>query len=260
VKSQLLRSAVLVSTAVTLLAGCASAPASTETSRDSTSEALTVFAAASLKGTFTELADVFEESHPGATISLNFAGSADLVSQVTEGAPADVVAFADESSMVKLADADLIDGTPELFAGNTLAIVVPPGNPAGIASFQDLTAPGAKVVVCAAQVPCGSATRKVEKAAGVTLAPVSEESAVTDVLGKVSSGEADAGLVYVTDVAAAGDTVEGIRFPESSTAVNRYPIGVVAASTRPDLAVEFVKLVTGTEGQKVLAAAGFVKP
>jgi molybdate transport system substrate-binding protein len=248
---------------VTLLFGCASpstgagnepnvAPAAPQT--------LTVFAAASLKDTFTKLASEFEESHPGVAVSLNFAGSADLMSQITEGAPADIVALADEKNMAKLTGASLIDGTPELFASNTLEIAVPPGNPAGISSFQDLAKSEAKVVVCAAQVPCGSAMEKIEEATGIRLTPVSEESAVTDVLGKVSSGEADAGLVYVTDVEAAGDTVEGITFTESSGAVNTYPIGIVAASNLPDLAAEFSKLVTGPGGQKVLAAAGFAKP
>ena len=262
--------ALALAGAATLLAGCASPSTGsgngTAGSGNGSSatpvveQTLTVFAAASLKDTFTELATEFEESHPGVTVSLNFAGSADLVSQVTEGAPADVVAFADEKNMEKLTDSDLIDGTPELFASNTLEIAVPPGNPQGITSFQDLAKPGAKVVICAAQVPCGSATVKIEEATGITLTPVSEESAVTDVLGKVSSGEADAGLVYVTDVEAAGDTVEGVTFPESTGAVNTYPIGVVASSTLPDLASEFSALVTGADGQKILAAAGFAKP
>ena len=265
VKKSVLASVALVG-AVGLLAGCASTAASTTAATETPSntpvveQTLTVFAAASLTDTFTELASEFEESHPGVTVSLNFAGSADLVSQVTEGAPADVVAFADEKNMAKLTDASLIDGTPELFASNTLEIAVPPGNPAGIRSFQDLAKPEARVVICAAQVPCGSATVKIEEATGITLTPVSEESAVTDVLGKVSSGEADAGLVYVTDVEAAGDTVEGVTFSESSGAVNKYPIGVVAASTVPELAAEFSKLVTGSGGQKILAAAGFAKP
>jgi molybdate transport system substrate-binding protein len=249
-----------------LLAGCASAPtpkvgASGTTGTETVDgQTLTVFAAASLKNTFTELASAFEDSHPGVTVSLTFAGSADLVSQVSEGAPADVVAFADEKNMAKLTDAGLIEGTPVLFASNTLEIAVPPGNPAGIASFRDLAQPEAKVVVCAAQVPCGSAAVTIEQATGIELAPVSEESAVTDVLGKVSSGEADAGLVYVTDVEAAGDAVEGIAFPESSEAVNAYPIGVVATSKRARVAAEFAELVTGATGQKVLAAAGFAKP
>jgi molybdate transport system substrate-binding protein len=254
---------------VGMLAGCASPSTNSGNEMNSgngpgatpvVEQTLTVFAAASLKDTFARLASDFESAHPGVTVSLNFAGSADLVSQITEGAPADVVAFADEKNMAKLTDAKLVDGPPQLFASNTLEIVVPRGNPAGITSFRDLARPGAKVVVCAAQVPCGSAATKIEEATGIALSPVSEESAVTDVLGKVSSGEADAGLVYVTDVEAAGDAVEGIAFPEASGAVNRYPIGVVAASARPELAAEFADLVTGIEGQETLQTAGFGKP
>ena len=255
--------------AVCLLAGCASPSTgsggatwsgNTPSETPVGDQTLSVFAAASLKGTFTELASEFERSHPGVTVSLTFAGSADLVSQVTEGAPADVVAFADEKNMAKLTDAKLIRGTPQLFASNTLEIAVPRGNPAAITSFQDLTKPDAKVVICAAQVPCGSATAKIEQATGITLTPVSEESAVTDVLGKVSSGEADAGLVYVTDVEAAGDAIEGITFPEAAGAVNKYPVGVTTAAAQPELAAEFATLITGADGQKILASAGFAKP
>ncbi|HCB56736.1 MAG TPA: molybdate ABC transporter substrate-binding protein, partial [Arthrobacter bacterium] len=133
-------------------------------------------------------------------VTLNFAGSSDLVTQITQGAPADVFASADTKNMTKLSDAKLIDGTASNFATNVLEIAVPPSNPASISSFADLAKPGVKVVVCAPQVPCGAATETIEKATGTTLTPVSEESSVTDVLGKVTSQEADAGLVYVTDV------------------------------------------------------------
>jgi molybdate transport system substrate-binding protein len=157
--------------------------------------AITVFAAASLKATFTELARTFEAENPGTTVTLSFAGSSDLASQISQGAPADVFASADTANMKKLQDAGLADGMPKDFATNTLAIAVRPGNPAGIAALKDLARPGLKLVTCAPQVPCGSAAAKVAEAAGVALSPVSEENAVTDVLGKVTSGEADAGLV-----------------------------------------------------------------
>jgi len=249
-----------------VLAGCSSSPAPEPTATATTSSApveaktLTVFAAASLKDTFTQLADTFEQANPGVTVSLNFAGSADLVTQITEGAPADVFAAADQKNMTKLTDAGLVSATPEIFATNTLQIAVPTGNPAGITSFADLAKPEVKLVICAAQVPCGAATVKIEEATGITLSPVSEENAVTDVLGKVSSGEADAGVVYVTDVAGSKGAVDGIAFPESSGAVNSYPIAPLAASSDPDLAAAFVALVTGAVGQKVLAAAGFGAP
>ena len=143
---------------------------------------------------------------------------------------------------------------------NTLTIAVAPGNPKKIASLKDLAQPGISVVVCAPQVPCGSATQKVEQAAGVQLQTVSEESQVTDVLTKVESGEADAGLVYVTDVLGAGDKVTGVPFPEAAGAVNTYPIAVLKQSQNPELARKFADLVTGEAGQKVLAADGFAKP
>jgi molybdate transport system substrate-binding protein len=220
----------------------------------------TVLAAASLTKTFTELATTFESKHPGTTVQLSFAGSADLVTQIIAGAPADVFASADTKNMAKLTDAKLVDTPPVNFATNVLEIAVPPGNPASIRSFADLAKPGVKTVVCAPQVPCGAATVAVETATGVTIAPVSEESAVTDVLGKVSAGEADAGLVYVTDVKAAGASVKGIPFAESARAVNSYPIAAVHGGSNSKLATAFIGYVTGTVGLSVLKAAGFGAP
>ena len=256
-----LASVMAVGALLASLAGCATAqPAATTTPEPALSGAFTVFAAASLKATFTELAGSFEAAHPGTTVALNFAGSSDLVTQIVEGAPADVFASADTKNMTKLTDAELVDGAPVDFATNALTIAVPAGNPAGIGSFADLARPGVKTVVCAPQVPCGAATVTAERAAGVNLAPVSEESSVTDVLGKVISGEADAGLVYVTDVIAAAGNARGIDFAESSEAVNTYPIAAVAAGRNAELAAAFVDYVTGAEGQKVLRSAGFGKP
>ncbi|MBF4461967.1 MULTISPECIES: molybdate ABC transporter substrate-binding protein [unclassified Rathayibacter] len=254
---------------LTVLAGCSAGTSTAEgsasasasaTPTSSLSGSITVFAAASLKGTFTELASAFEEENPGTTVELNFAGSSDLVTQITNGAPADVFASADEKNMVKLIDAALIEGAPVDFATNTLEIAVPPTNPAGITGFADLAKEGVKTVICAAQVPCGAATVTVEGATGVDIQPVSEESSVTDVLGKVTSGEADAGLVYVTDVTAAGDAVKGITFAESSEAVNTYPIAPVKAAANPEVAAAFAEYVTSDAGLKVLAAAGFGAP
>lgn len=221
---------------------------------------LTIYAAASLTSTFTELGKKFEAAHKGVKVSFSFAGSSDLVAQIQQGAPADVFASADTANMDKAVSAKAVEGSPVNFASNTLEIAVPPDNPVGVASFKDLAKAGTKVVVCAPEVPCGAATQKVEKSSGVTLKPVSEEQAVTDVLTKVESGEADAGLVYVTDVKVAGDKVKGVTFPQSSAAVNSYPIATLADSKNADLAKAFVDLVTGTEGQAVLAQAGFAKP
>ncbi|MCA0253293.1 MAG: molybdate ABC transporter substrate-binding protein [Actinobacteria bacterium] len=221
---------------------------------------LTVFAAASLTKTFTELGQTFEAEHAGVKVSFNFAGSSDLVAQIQQGAPADVFASADEKNMAKATDEQLVAGEPVIFATNVLSIAVPPDNPAKVAGLADLARDDVQLVICAPEVPCGAATVKVAEAAGLTLKPVSEEAKVTDVLAKVESGDADAGLVYATDVAGAEGKVLGIDFPESAGAVNKYPIGALAGSGNADLAAEFVALVTGATGQQVLADAGFGKP
>lgn len=247
---------ILLATAGCSASSTAPAPSLTPT-KDSLSGSVTVFAAASLTKTFGELALKFEAAHPGVTVTTSFAGSADLVAQITAGAPADVFASADAKNMAKVST---LVGTPVNFATNTLEIAVPPGNPAKIASFADLARPGVKTVVCAPAVPCGAATIAIEASTGVKLTPVSEENAVTDVLGKVSSAEADAGLVYVTDVKGAGSRVTGIPFPQSSTAVNTYPIATIAASKNSTVAKAFMEYVTGTVGRAVLAAAGFGAP
>ncbi|MCV7072503.1 molybdate ABC transporter substrate-binding protein [Mycobacterium rufum] len=248
-----MKTAPAAALAALLCAACSSAPAPA-------TEHLTVFAAASLKSTFTDLGARFEKDNPGTTVAFNFAGSSDLVTQLTQGAPADVFASADQATMAKAVDGGLVSGNPVTFATNTLTIVTPPGNPDRIATFADLARPGVQVVVCAPQVPCGAATEKLEKAANVALSPVSEESSVTDVLGKITSGQADAGLVYVTDAASAGEKVAAIAFPESRQAVNRYPIAILEQTRSRSAAQRFVDLVTGPQGRGVLTAAGFAEP
>ena len=233
---------------------------STSSSGQQLSGTVTVFAAASLKKTFTAIGAEFEKAHPGVTVTFNFAGSSDLVAQIQQGAPADVFASADTKNMDKATGDSLTAAPPVSFASNTLEIAVPPGNPARIASLADLAKPGVKVVLCAPEVPCGSAAAKVEATGNVDIKPVSEEQSVTDVLGKVTSKEADAGLVYVTDVEGAGDAVEGVEFAESSSAVNTYPIATLRASRNATAARAFLEAVTGEPGQGILAAAGFAKP
>ena len=235
----------------------AAASSSAAASAPAPAGTLTVFAAASLQATFTQIGTIFQTENPGSTVTFNFSGSSDLVTQLTAGAPADVFASADTNNMTKATTANLVSGTPVNFATSILTIVTPPGNPAGITSFADLAKSGVAVVVCAPQVPCGAAAQKIETNTGVTLTPVSEENSVTDVLGKITSGQADAGLVYVTDAAGAGDKVTTVSFPESTTVVNTYPIATLKAATQPALATTFVNLVTGPQGQQVLAAAGF---
>lgn len=248
---------VLAATLAGLLGGCA-APGTA--GGGGSGGTLTVFAAASLKAPFTKLAGEFEARNPGTTVRLSFAGSSDLATQISQGAPADVFASADTRNMARLSGASLVEGTPAGFATNVLAIAVPPANPASIGAFADLARPGVKVVLCASQVPCGAAARAVEAATGTTLKPVSEETSVTDVLGKVTSGEADAGLVYATDVLAAGDKVASVPFPEAGGAVNTYPIAALRTGRNKDLAAAFIAAATGSEGRRILLDAGFGTP
>ncbi|WP_313675397.1 molybdate ABC transporter substrate-binding protein [Mycolicibacterium sp.] len=238
------RIAALLAGLLLLLAGCGTPDP----------DSLAVFAAASLTRTFTDLRDGF----PGAAVEVTFAGSADLLTQLTHGAGADVFAAADIATIDKAAEAGLLAGPPVPFATNTLTIAVNPGNPKGIRSFQDLTR--ASLVVCAVQVPCGSAFPALQARAGVRLNPVSEESSVTDVLNKVISGQADAGLVYVTDARAAAPMITAVAFPEAAGAANTYQIAVLDSSRKPALARRFVDVVTGPTGRRVLEAAGFGPP
>ena len=258
-------SAAVSALAALALTACGSGGGSDDAPAGGEPRTLTVFAAASLTDSFEEIASDFEASqeetgNQEVTVEFNFGGSSDLVAQLQSGAPADVFASADVANMTKATDDDLIDGEPQLFATNVLQIATPPDNPAGIEELSDLADDDVQVVLCAPEVPCGAASAKVEQAADIDITPVSEEQAVTDVLGKVASGEGDAGLVYVTDVIGAGDDVLGIDFPESEEAVNEYPIAALADSEQAELAQQFVDFVLGERGQKVLADAGFGAP
>lgn len=239
------------------LTGCsADAPqGSSETSNADGKSTLTVFAAASLTDVFATIGEDFTAAHPGVDVTFSFAGSADLVSQISEGAPADVIATADEKNMTTLADAELLSGEPKLFASNTLTLAVPTGNPGHITTPADFA--GNDLVVCAPQVPCGSATEKWATENDVDLKPVSEENSVTDVLGKVSSGQADAGIVYVTDIDRADSTVEQVDLPGADKVVNLYPAAAVKASDHQEDAAAFVDFLRSDGAQKVLADAGF---
>lgn len=263
------RMSVLAATVILagFMTSCASPDEAAVTSTDPASSSgsqlsgtLTVFAAASLKQTFTDLATQFEAAHPLVKISLSFDGSSTLVTQITQGAPADVFASADTKNMAKLSDAELTAGVPVDFASNQLTLAVPASNPGNITAFSDAAKPGIKLVICAPQVPCGAAAKSDADAAGLNLTPVSEELSVTSVLAKVTSGEADAGLVYVTDAQSAGDKVKTIALELAQPTVNEYPIAAVKGSQNPELAAAFIALVTGTEGQKVLQDAGFGAP
>ena len=252
---------VLVATAV-LAAGCAAGPATPVTAAPTTDDlsgSLTVSAAASLGTAFDEIAAEFEDAHPNVEVRpISYDGSSTLANQIIEGAPVDVFASADEKNMAKVVDAGLA-ADPTLFASNTLVIVVPAGNPAGIGSLADLAAPGKTVVLCAPEVPCGAASQTLLANAGVAVTPASSEQNVTAVLTKVAAGEADAGLVYATDALGDAD-VESIVPEGASDVVNHYPI--VALKDAPDAAVAaaFVDFVTGDKGQAILSRLGFGAP
>jgi molybdate transport system substrate-binding protein len=255
------RRGALVATAVLALAACGDAPPSaTPGPGDPLSGDLTVLAAASLTDTFTELGDVFTAEHPGVRVSFSFGGSSGLAEQIASGAPADVFAAASPATMTTVVDAGAADGEPTTFATNTLQVVVPAGNPAGVTGLADLADPDLTVALCSAQVPCGAASEKVFAAAGLTPAPDTLEQDVRAVLTKVELGEVDAGLVYRTDVLAAGDAVEGVDVPEATDAVNDYPVAVLADAPNPAAARAFVDLVLSDEGRAVLRADGFGAP
>jgi molybdate transport system substrate-binding protein len=221
---------------------------------------VTVFAAASLTDVFTELGAQLEEEHPGLTVQFNFAGSSALATQLTQGAPADVFAAADTDQMDVVTNNGLVSRAPTLFATNTLEIAVPPGNPGRVTDLADLADPARTIALCAPEVPCGAAAEEVFDAAGLTAAPDTLEEDVKATLTKVQLGEVDAALVYATDVRAAGDSVEGIEFPEAEDAVNGYPICTLTDAPNPAGALAFAELVTSDAGSTALAAAGFRSP
>jgi len=221
---------------------------------------VTVFAAASLKESFTALGKEFEERHPGTEVAFNFGGSDTLAASITGGAPADVFAAASGKTMKIVTDAGDTAGTPATFVRNQLEIATLPGNPDKITSLKDLTRSGLKVVLCDETVPCGAAVQKALRSSGLKLTPVSYEQDVKSALTKVELKEADAAVVYKTDVKAAGDKVEGVDFPESAEAVNDYPIALLEDAPNADAAKAFIDLVKSAEGQKVLTEAGFRKP
>ena len=218
---------------------------------------VTVLAAASLQGAFEEIEKTVEKDNPGLDVTFDFQGSQDLVASLAGGNSADVLATANNSTMKTAADQKLVGNQTE-FATNVLTLIVPKGNPKKITGL-DSSLDGANLVICAPEVPCGEATKKLAEAQGITLNPVSEEQKVTDVRGKVESGEADAGIVYTTDAAAAKDKADKIDIPDGGV-VNHYPIAQTANPENAAGAKVFIDAVTGKTGQEVLAKYGFGKP
>ena len=218
---------------------------------------VTVLAAASLQKAFEEIEKTVEKDNPGLDVTFDFQGSQDLVASLAGGDSADVLATANNSTMKTAADQKLVGNQTE-FATNVLTLIVPKGNPKKITGL-DSSLDGANLVICAPEVPCGEATKKLAEAQGITLNPVSEEQKVTDVRGKVESGEADAGIVYTTDAAAAKDKADKIDIPDGGV-VNHYPIAPTAKPENPAGAQAFIDAVTGKAGQEILAKHGFGKP
>jgi molybdate transport system substrate-binding protein len=216
-----------------------------------------VFAAASLTDSFTKLAAQYTAAHPGVNVTCNFASSSDLATQIQQGAPADVFASADTINMGKVAD---LVGAPRTFAGNRLTIAVEPGNPEGIAELADLADKNLKVVLAAPEVPAGKYAREILAKAGVTVTPVSLEESVKGVAAKVMLGEADAGIVYVTDVSAARGKLDEVTIPDDQNLIATYPIAVVNSSKHTADAQGFMDYVLSPSGQKVLADYGFLPP
>ena len=226
------------------------APATAASADTAITGEVTVFAAASLQDAFQELATSFEAAHAGVHITFDFQGSQDLVTALDGGSPADVLATANNSTMTDAANKGLVGEQTE-FATNVLTLIVPAGNPAGVTGINDGSLDKADLVICAPEVPCGEATQKLAAELGVTLNPVSEEQKVTDVRGKVESGEAQAGIVYTTDAAKAGDKVEAIALPPNSV-INHYPIALTKSAANSQAAQAFIDYILSPEGQKVL--------
>lgn len=235
---------------VLLAAGCSRAPQGTRE--------IHVYAAASLRVPFERLAQVYAELHPGTRVRLELGGSPSLVTQIENGAPCDVLATADLASMARAAAAGVLaPGNSKAFARNRLAIAVPRGNPRRVQGLPDLGRDDLVVVLCAPGVPAGRYAREVLQRAGVHVRPRSEESSVQGVLAKLRLGEADIGIVYASDLLAAGGEVEGVAIPAEANTVAVYPIAITRTAGQPEAARAFVDLILGARGQAVLAEAGF---
>jgi molybdate transport system substrate-binding protein len=260
---RLLTAGVVASLAAVALAGCAQdAPAAsdgpTASATPSLSGSITVDAAASLNQVFPQLSAEFQKEHPGTTVTFNFGGSSALAAAIVSGAPVDVFAAASAKTMQTVTDADLGSGTPVTVAQNKLEIAVPPGNPGKVTGLADFADAAKTIVVCDKAVPCGAAAAQVFGLAKITAKPDSYEPDVTSVLTKVEGNDADAGLVYVTDVKAAGTKVEGIPFAEADQAITAYPIVAIKGSKDAALASAWVTFVQAHESE--LQAAGFLAP
>ncbi|MCO5315911.1 MAG: molybdate ABC transporter substrate-binding protein [Solirubrobacterales bacterium] len=254
------RSTRIATAGVVLLLSLAPGISACGSSGDSEAGDLKVFAAASLTEAFTELGQVYEREHDGAGVTFSFASSSDLAGQINAGAPADVFASADEPNMEKVVDTGSNLDRPVNFAGNVLEIAVPKGNPGKVELLDDLAKGNLKVALCAPEVPCGNAAKELLDLVGVKASVDSYEPDVKAVLTKVELGEVDAGLVYHSDVLAAGEKIDSIRIPQTDRVVNTYPIVVVKGGENPEGGQDFIDLVVSDQGQKELAKWGFRSP
>ncbi len=220
---------------------------------------ITVFAAASLQGAFTTIGKQFEAHHPGTTVKFSFGPSSGLAAQIKSGSPADVFASASPQNMsqvVSAGDASM----PTTFAKNIMEVAVPPSNPAHVTTVKNLSKSSVKTAVCQPQVPCGFVAMKVFSLNHIDVKPVTLQPDVTSVLTQVELDNVDAGMVYVTDVKAAGNKVKGIKIPASDNAATSYPIATIKRSKNMPTAQAFASYVLSPAGQKVLAHDGFLKP
>ncbi len=250
----------LLIAAVAFLTACGSSggTASTSPSSSSLSGYINVFAAASLTASFNALGTSFHTANPGVGVNFNYAGTPTLVTQIEQGAPADVFASADTTNMDKLTADGYIAGTSQVFAHNQLEIVVAPGNPKGITGLADLAKPGLIYISEAPTVPAGKYSLQALATAGVKVTPKSLETSVAGVISKIELGEADAGIVYTTDVSAAGSKVQGVQIPATNNVIATYPMVAVKGTRYPDVASAFIAYVLSAPGQATLASFGFL--
>ncbi len=253
-----MRNRVVIAVAAVLLAACGTSAGNASTSATSLSGTVSVFAAASLTAAFNALGTDFQSANTGVTMKFNFAGTPSLVTQIEQGAPADVFASADTTNMDKLKGDSFTAGTPQVFARNKLEIVVAPGNPKGITGLADLAKPGVIYITEAPTVPAGKYALQSLKMAGVTVTPKSLETDVKSVISKIELGEADAGIVYTTDVTAAGSKVSGVPIPDADNVIATYPIVGVKATTNAETANAFIAYVLSAAGQAKLQSFGFL--
>jgi molybdate transport system substrate-binding protein len=254
------RLAVVLLAAAALVASCGGGSPAAESGGEDPTGTITVFAASSLAGAFTELAEDFETRNPRTDIVLNFAGSSALAAQIIQGAPVDVFASADTENMARLVTDGRIDGGPTFFAANSAVIIVEKGNPRGITGVADLARPGLVVVACAVEVPCGRYARSVLDNTGVEARLSSFEDNVRAVVTKVVLGEADAGIVYLTDALATGDSAGWIDIPADVNVIARYPIAVLKDAKNATVARAFIDFVSSPRGRAILVAHGFGPP